>query len=182
VTLLFHYSVIESLKRLNPMFTFEIVNFDTIGDKILDKALAKIGDKGLFTKELEDALYNRTIDFVVHSLKDMPCQTLPDNLVIGAIPLREDPHDAVVMSKNNSHLKSLDELPENSLIGTSSLRRIAQLKSKYPKLIFESIRGNLNTRFKKLDEDGHFDAIILAVAGLKRLNFEDRITSVSSLF
>lgn len=164
---------------MNPLFTFEIVNFDTIGDKILDKALAKIGDKGLFTKELEDALYSETIDFVVHSLKDMPCQTLPDNLVIGAVPVRENPSDAVVMSKANSHLKSLDELPENSIIGTSSSRRVAQLRSKYPKLNFESIRGNLNTRFKKLDEDGHFAAIILAVAGLKRLNFEDRITTVS---
>jgi hydroxymethylbilane synthase len=140
--------------------------------------LAKIGDKGLFTKELEDALTNNSIDFVVHSLKDMPCQTLPDNLVIGAIPIREDPHDAVVMSKKNSNLKSLDELPENSVIGTSSLRRIAQLKARYPKLNFQNIRGNLITRFKKLDEDGNFDAIILAVAGLKRLNFENRITTV----
>ncbi len=145
----------------------------------MDKALSKIGDKGLFTKELEDALQDKTIDFVVHSLKDMPCQQLPDDLIISAIPKREDPSDALVMAKRWQHLKSLDELPSDSTVGTSSVRRISQLKPLYPNLRFESIRGNLNTRFKKLDEDQNFDAIILAVAGLKRLNFADRITTVS---
>jgi hydroxymethylbilane synthase len=171
----------DELIKLNSEYTFEIVNFDTKGDQILDRALAKIGDKGLFTKELEDALLNGTIDFVVHSLKDMPCQVLPENLCISGIPLRENPSDAVVMSKKNlqSGLTSLDDLKEGSTVGTSSLRRIAQLKSKYPHLKFENIRGNLNTRFAKLDDENcKFDAIILAIAGLTRLGFQDRITNV----
>lgn len=144
-------------------------------------ALPKIGDKGLFTKELEDALKDGRIDLVVHSLKDMPCQTLDDCFVISGVPEREDESDALVMAKRWEGIKfTIDDLEENSVIGTSSLRRISQLKQKYPKLKFETIRGNLQTRFAKLDDEKEkkFDAIILATAGLKRMNFQDRITQI----
>jgi hydroxymethylbilane synthase len=146
--------------------------------------LPKIGDKGLFTKELEDALEAGTIDFVVHSLKDMPCQTLPDNLIISGVPEREDPSDALVVAQRwRETIKSLDDLPENSVIGTSSLRRISQLKEKYSRFRFETIRGNLQTRFSKLDDENEkkFDAIILASAGLNRMGYADRITQVCFL-
>ena len=169
------------MQKLYPDYTFEIVNFDTKGDQILHIALPKIGDKGLFTKELEDGLENGTIDFVVHSLKDMPCQTLPDKLILCGVPLREDPRDALVMAKRWQGIKfTLDDLPENSVIGTSSLRRISQLKLKYPTFRFETIRGNLQTRFAKLDDevDKKFDAIILAAAGLNRLDYHSRITQL----
>jgi hydroxymethylbilane synthase len=145
--------------------------------------LPKIGDKGLFTKELEDALETGAIDFVVHSLKDMPCQTMPDELIISGVPEREDPSDALVMSQRLRATKHcLDDLDEDSVIGTSSLRRIAQLKAKYTRFRFETIRGNLQTRFAKLDDetDKKFDAIILASAGLKRMGYQDRITQVTS--
>lgn len=144
--------------------------------------MPKIGDKGLFTKELEDALLNGTIDFVVHSLKDMPCQTLPDGLIIAGVPEREDPSDALVIADRwRETKKCLDDLEPGMCVGTSSLRRIAQLKMKYPLLQFENIRGNLQTRFKKLDQtdaEQKYDAIILATAGLKRMNYADRITQV----
>lgn len=166
------------LKKAHPQYTFEIINFETKGDKILHIALPKIGDKGLFTKELEDSLENGGVDMVVHSLKDMPCQTLPDSLIISGVPEREDPTDAFVLAKRWEGKKfTLDDLEEGSVIGTSSLRRISQLKQKYPKLKFETIRGNLQTRFAKLDnENNKFDAIILATAGLKRMGYEERIT------
>lgn len=141
--------------------------------------MPKIGDKGLFTKELEDALENGTIDFVVHSLKDMPCQTLPDNLIISGVPEREDPSDAFVLaSRWQETKKTINDLEENSIIGTSSLRRISQLKAKYPKLKFETIRGNLQTRFSKMDDEKKYDAIILATSGLKRMKYQDRISQV----
>lgn len=145
--------------------------------------MPKIGDKGLFTKELEDSLENGGVDLVVHSLKDMPCQTLPDKLIISGVPEREDPTDALVMAKRWCGVKSsLAEFNDGATIGTSSLRRISQLKEKFPKLKFETIRGNLQTRFAKLDDEGNkFDAIILATAGLKRMGYEDRITQVSIL-
>ncbi|CAF0740589.1 unnamed protein product [Brachionus calyciflorus] len=167
------------LTELYPEYTFEIVNFDTKGDKILNIALPKIGDKGLFTKELEDALEDGRIDFVVHSLKDMPCQTLPDNLTISGVPEREDPSDALVIAERlRETKKTIDDLEENSIVGTSSLRRIAQLKEKYPKLKFETIRGNLQTRFSKMDNEKKFDAIILATAGLNRMKYNDRISQI----
>ena len=121
---------------------------------------------------------------MVHSLKDMPCQTMPDGLVIAGVPEREDPSDALVLAKRWQNVKfSLDDLPDESVIGTSSLRRISQLKQKYPKLKFETIRGNLQTRFAKLDDkENKFDAIILATSGLKRMGYEDRITMVISTF
>ncbi|KAK3509502.1 hypothetical protein QTP70_035155 [Hemibagrus guttatus] len=148
----------------------------TVGDKILDTALSKIGEKSLFTKELENALERNEVDLVVHSLKDLPT-SLPPGFTIGAVLQRENPHDAVVLHPNNAGL-TLDTLPEKSVIGTSSLRRAAQLKKRFPQLEFENIRGNLNTRLKKLDEKDDYAAIILAAAGLKRMGWESRINQV----
>jgi hydroxymethylbilane synthase len=128
-----------------------------------------------------DSLESGGVDLVVHSLKDMPCQTLPDKLIIAGVPEREDPSDSLVMAKRlEGKCFSLDDLPDSSVVGTSSLRRISQLKKKYPNLKFETIRGNLQTRFAKLDDekDIKYDAIILATSGLKRMGYEDRITMV----
>lgn len=169
--------VIECLKDYHPKKEFEIVTMNTKGDKILDKSLPKIGEKSLFTEELELALEMGRVDFVVHSLKDLPTM-LPGGLALGAILKREDPRDAVVMSKKHKS-KTLATLPEGSVIGTSSLRRSAQLAKNMPHLKVESIRGNLNTRLKKLDdEDGPYAAIILAAAGLKRMGWQDRISQL----
>src|ERR1035441_5165470 len=137
----------------------------TTGDKITDVALSKVGTKGLFTKEIEEALLSGAIDLAVHSLKDMPTD-LPDGLTLAAIPEREDPRDAMVG-------RSLDSLATKGCVGTSSLRRAAQLRAKRPDLEIENIRGNLDTRLRKLDE-GQYDAIVLASAGLRRLGWEDR--------
>lgn len=146
--------------------------------QILNSPLAQIGSKSLFTKELEIALEENEVDIVVHSSKDLPT-TLPDNMVIGAILEREDPRDAVVMKKGSSY-KYLSDLPKKSVIGTSSVRRTSQLKAKYPDLVLEDIRGNLNTRFRKLDnESGPYQALILAAAGCKRMGWSDRISSVT---
>ncbi|XP_015609688.1 porphobilinogen deaminase isoform X1 [Cephus cinctus] len=169
--------VIKCLKDLYPKKNFEIVTMNTKGDKILDKSLPKIGEKSLFTEELELALESGRVDFVVHSLKDLPT-TLPEGMALGAILKREDPRDAVVMSKKYQG-KTLETLPEGSIIGTSSLRRSAQLARNMPHLKVENIRGNLNTRLKKLDdEDGPFAAIILAAAGLNRMGWQDRISQL----
>ncbi|MHB8172328.1 MAG: hydroxymethylbilane synthase [Thermincolia bacterium] len=164
------YWVMENLQRLNPQYTFKIVEMKTQGDKILDVALAKIGDKGLFTKELEVAMLDREIDLAVHSMKDLPTK-LPDGLIIGAICEREEPGD-VLISRDG---KKLDELPQGARVGTSSLRRRAQLKKYRPDLQIEDLRGNLNTRMKKL-ESQNLDGIILAAAGVIRLGWADRIT------
>ncbi|XP_076867953.1 hydroxymethylbilane synthase a isoform X3 [Brachyhypopomus gauderio] len=169
-------SVAEKLKELYPDLQLEIVAMSTVGDKILDTALSKIGEKSLFTKELENALEKNEVDLVVHSLKDLPT-SLPPGFTIGAVLQRENPHDAVVLHPKNAGF-SLDSLPEKSVIGTSSLRRAAQLKKRFPQLVFENIRGNLNTRLKKLDEKDDFAAIILAAAGLKRMGWESRIGQV----
>uniref|UniRef100_A0A4W5Q549 Porphobilinogen deaminase n=1 Tax=Hucho hucho TaxID=62062 RepID=A0A4W5Q549_9TELE len=168
--------VAEKLKTLYPDVLLEIVAMSTIGDKILDTALSKIGEKSLFTKELENALERNEVDLVVHSLKDLPT-TLPNGFTIGAVLQRESPHDAVVLHPKNSGL-TLDTLPDGSVIGTSSLRRAAQLKKKFPHLEFKDIRGNLNTRLKKLDEKEDYAAIILAAAGLKRMGWEARVSQV----
>ncbi|HYL72581.1 MAG TPA: hydroxymethylbilane synthase [Bryobacteraceae bacterium] len=141
----------------------------TTGDKITDVALSKVGTKGLFTKEIEEALLNHTIDLAVHSLKDMPTD-LPDGLTLAAIPEREDPRDALIG-------KSLASLGQSARVGTSSLRRAAQLRALRPDLQIENIRGNLDTRLRKLDE-GQYDAIVLASAGLRRLGWENRITEL----
>ncbi|KAK0169802.1 hypothetical protein PV328_010442 [Microctonus aethiopoides] len=172
--------VIDCLKALHPEKKFQIITMNTKGDKILNISLPKIGEKALFTQELEIALENGRVDFVVHSLKDLPT-TLPQGMVLGAIMKREDPRDAVVMSKKMKD-KTLKTLPKNSVIGTSSLRRSAQLARHMPHLKVQSIRGNLNTRLKKLDnEDEQFAAIILAVAGLKRMGWEERISEMVEL-
>jgi hydroxymethylbilane synthase len=141
----------------------------TTGDKITDVPLAKVGTKGLFTKEIEEALLDGRADLAVHSLKDLPTE-LPEGLVLAAVPEREDPRDAVVGRK-------LAELPPGAKVGTSSLRRAAQLRQLRPDLQVESVRGNLDTRLRKLDE-GQYDAILLAAAGLKRLGWGDRIAEI----
>ncbi|XP_021437605.2 porphobilinogen deaminase isoform X1 [Oncorhynchus mykiss] len=169
-------SVAEKLKRLYPDVHLEIVGMTTTGDKILDTALSKIGEKSLFTKELETALERNEVDLVVHSLKDLPT-TLPPGFTIGAVLKRENPHDAVVLHPKNMG-KSLDTLPDKSVIGTSSLRRAAQLKKRFPHLEFKDIRGNLNTRLKKLDEKDDFSAIILAAAGLRRMGWDSRVSQI----
>jgi hydroxymethylbilane synthase len=141
----------------------------TTGDKITDVPLAKVGGKGLFTKEIEEALLDGRADLAVHSLKDLPTE-LPAGLALAAVPEREDPHDAVVGCK-------LADLPADAKVGTSSLRRAAQLRRLRPDVIIESIRGNLDTRLRKLDE-GQYDAIVLAAAGLKRLGWAARIAEI----
>lgn len=147
----------------------ELVVIKTTGDMILSVPLSQVGGKGLFVKEIEEALIAGTIDLAVHSMKDVPA-FLPDGLVIGAILAREDPRDALVSPR----FSSFSSLPPGARIGTSSLRRMAQLRHKRPDLRFESLRGNVGTRLKKLDQ-GQVDAIILAAAGLIRLGFSDRI-------
>jgi hydroxymethylbilane synthase len=147
----------------------------TQGDKILDVALAKIGDKGLFTKELEVGMLDRSIDLAVHSLKDLPTN-LPEGLILGCVTERVNPADALVVNSQNQDYQ-LDTLPEGAVVGTSSLRRLAQLRYHYPHLTFKDVRGNVNTRLAKLDA-GEYDAIILAVAGLERLGLGDRVHQV----
>lgn len=149
----------------------------TIGDRILNISLPKIGEKSLFTKDLEDALCNGVVDFVVHSLKDLPTQ-LPPNMVIGAVLEREDPRDALVLNENYAG-KTLATLPPHSIIGTSSLRRTAQIARRYPHLIVQDIRGNLNTRLAKLDDkNSKFAGIVLAYSGLIRMGWQKRISQV----
>ncbi|CAG5119904.1 unnamed protein product [Candidula unifasciata] len=169
-------SVIQKLKALDPSLKFETVPMTTTGDRILDSALSKIGEKSLFTKELETALLKKQVDFVVHSLKDLPT-ILPDGLVIGCVCKRDSPYDAVVMHPKYRG-KTLKDLPPGSVIGTSSLRRAAQIQRMYPQFKIESIRGNLNTRFQKLAEQDTYDAIILAVAGLERMGWHEWISQV----
>lgn len=169
------YWVQEQLQKLFPDRQFEVQTMSTQGDKILDVALSKIGDKGLFTKELELGMINNEIDLAVHSLKDLPTR-LPEGLVLGAVTEREDPADALVVHEKHKD-KQIDTLPEGAVIGTSSLRRLAQLRHHFPHLTFKDIRGNLNTRMAKLDA-GEYDALILAVAGLKRLGMGDRIHQI----
>ncbi len=163
------------LQKRFPEINFEVKTMESKGDKILDVSLSKIGDKGLFTQELEDDMLAGSIDFAVHSLKDLPTR-LPDGLMLGCVSEREDPADALVVHEKHAG-KTLDQLPEGAIIGTSSLRRLAQLRHHFPSFKFKDIRGNLNTRLRKLDE-GQYDAIILAVAGLKRLDMGDRIQQV----
>jgi len=144
----------------------------TQGDKIVDVALSKIGDKGLFVKEIENALLDQTIDLAVHSMKDVPT-AVPEGLELGAILEREDPRDALVCLDAGS----LAELPAGSRVGTGSLRRIAQLSAAYPGLKFEPIRGNLDTRLRKM-ESGEFSALVLAYAGLKRMGWLDHVVDI----
>lgn len=159
------------LERHWPGLTVELVPIKTTGDKILDVPLAKIGGKGLFTKEIDEALLDGRIDLAVHSMKDVPCQ-LPDGIGFGAVPEREDPRDAFI-----SDGRKLQDLNAGARIGTSSLRRQVQLRHRFPALNLVPLRGNVDTRLRKLAA-GEFDAIILAVAGLKRLGHAARITQI----
>ena len=147
----------------------ELLGMTTRGDQILDRSLSKVGGKGLFVKELETALADGRARLAVHSLKDVPMD-LPEGFVLAAILEREDPRDAFVSNRYDS----VDALPQGACVGTSSLRRVVQLKAMRPDLRIEPLRGNLDTRLRKLDEGG-FDAIVLAAAGLKRLGLADRI-------
>lgn len=169
-------SIVDKLKQNFPELEIEVVGMTTTGDKILDSPLHQIGSKALFTKELEVALLNNSVDFVVHSLKDVPT-TLPEGLQLGAITTREIPNDVLLLNEKHSSITSIEQLPVGSVIGTSSVRRIAQLKNTYGNLDFKDIRGNLPTRINKLDS-GEYDGIILAYAGLKRLGLEHRISAV----
>lgn len=159
----------DSLLELHPDIEVELVKMTTQGDKILDTPLAKVGGKGLFVKELEQGMLAGDADIAVHSMKDVP-MAFPEGLHLPVICQREDPRDAFV---SNTY-ESLADLPAGSKVGTSSLRRECQLRTNRPDLEVLPLRGNVNTRLAKLD-DGQFDAIILASAGLKRLGFEDRI-------
>lgn len=164
--------VAERLQEKHPDLVVKERRMTTKGDRILDAPLAKIGGKGLFTKELETAMLAGEIDIAVHSLKDMPTE-VPEGLVITAITERYDPGDAVVSPR----YERLAALPKGARVGTSSLRRRAQLLAARPDLTLLDLRGNVNTRLEKLDA-GEYDAIVLAVAGLKRLGFGARITEV----
>ena len=160
----------STLNENDPAQNIELVTIKTKGDKILDVPLAKVGGKGLFVKEIEQALLDHRIDIAVHSMKDMPAE-IPAGLCIGAIPEREDPAD-VLISKNG---RLLSELPPGARIGTSSLRRGAQLLHARPDVVISPLRGNLDTRLRKLENED-LDAIVLAAAGVKRLGLENRIT------
>jgi hydroxymethylbilane synthase len=160
------------LSALYPRIEVSILGMTTEGDRKLGTSLAKIGGKGLFVKELEDALAQGRADIAVHSIKDVPMH-LPPGFTLAAITERADPRDALVSNR----YRSLGELPAGGRVGTSSLRRESQLRSRYPQLVIEPLRGNVQTRLRKLDE-GQYDAIILAAAGLKRLALDQRITAL----
>ncbi|MBC1958492.1 hydroxymethylbilane synthase [Listeria welshimeri] len=162
--------VINKLKEQYPEFDFEIKEIVTKGDRILDVTLSKVGGKGLFVSEVEQALSNSTIDFAVHSMKDVP-SSLEEGLVIGAIPKRESPLDCFVFNQ----VSSLDDLPKGAIVGTSSLRRAAQLLKHRPDFNIRPIRGNIDTRLQKLHVE-NFDAIILAKAGLARMGWLENTT------
>jgi hydroxymethylbilane synthase len=173
--------IVQALKKHWPTHKFEIHAMATHGDNDATTALYKFNEKSLWTAELEVLLQNKELDFIVHSLKDMPTQ-LPNDCVLGAVTARNDPRDALVVHPSLvSSIRTLADLPEGSVVGTSSLRRIAQLKRHFPKLAFKDVRGNIGTRLAKLDNpDGEYSAIVIAVAGLERLGMQDRITSYLS--
>ena len=160
----------QNLLLAHKDLTVELIPMVTQGDIILDSPLSKIGGKGLFVKQLEQAILNNEADIAVHSIKDIPAQ-FPEGLMLAAICQRDEVRDAFVANK----YASLNDLPEGAIVGTSSLRRQCQLRSHFPHLIIKDLRGNVGTRLNKLD-DGQYDAIILASVGLKRLSLEHRIT------
>lgn len=160
------------LAALNPDSQVDILGMTTRGDQILDRPLAEIGGKGLFIKELEVAMQEGRAHLAVHSMKDVP-MVMPDGFVLAAISARENPCDAFISNRYSG----LDELPPGAVVGTSSLRREAVLRARYPQLVIKALRGNLDTRLKKLDA-GEYDAIILAAAGLIRLGLKDRIKAM----
>lgn len=163
--------VIEQLKKIHPSYEFEIKEIVTKGDRILDVTLSKVGGKGLFVKEIEQQMLDGEIDMAIHSMKDMPA-FLPQGLTIGCIPVRKDHRDALI-SRNNH---TLDELPKGAVVGTSSLRRSAQILAYRDDLQIKWIRGNIDTRLAKL-EAGEYDAIILAAAGLVRMGWADDVVT-----
>lgn len=165
----------DRLHALHPQLQIELVGMTTKGDQILDKTLNKIGGKGLFVKELEQALLDGRADIAVHSMKDVP-STFPAGLTLPVICERADPHDAFV----SNTFASMQELPEGAVLGTSSLRRQAQMQAMRPDIQIKPLRGNVNTRLRKLD-DGEYDAICLAAIGLKRLGFDNRIRKTFSI-
>jgi len=160
--------IASELERLHPGTTTELVKIVTKGDKILDVPLSQVGGKGLFTKEIDEALLDGRADIAVHSMKDVPT-VLPEGTSIRAHPKREDPRDAVATVTGGG----LDSLPEDAKIGTSSLRRVAQIRAQFPKFEFTSIRGNIQTRLSKLG--GEVDAVILAAAGVRRMGMQDQM-------
>ncbi|MFC4022628.1 hydroxymethylbilane synthase [Oceanobacillus longus] len=161
--------VINQLKEAGVKNEFEIKKIVTKGDRILDVTLSKVGGKGLFVKEIEQAMYDKEIDFAVHSMKDMPSE-MPPGLIISSIPIREDHRDAYIANNN----VKLADLPKGAIVGTSSLRRAAQILSERPDVEIKWIRGNIETRIRKLQEEG-YDAIILAVSGLKRVGLSEEL-------
>lgn len=166
--------VIDRLVEAEPTLIVELEKIVTKGDKILEVTLSKVGGKGLFVKEIEHALINKEIDLAVHSMKDLPAE-MPPGLTIGAIPVREDVRDCL-LSRDGS---TLEELPSGSVVGTSSLRRQAQVLAIRPDLVVEPVRGNVETRVQKM-RDGQFDAIILATAGLNRIRSREEIAEFLS--
>lgn len=168
------YHVRDALQRLHPTITIEIIEMTTQGDKILETSLALIGGKGLFVKELEQGLLKKQADIAVHSMKDVPVD-LPAGLILPVIMQREAPFDAFVSIR----YKRLTDLPQNAVVGTTSLRRQSQLLALRPDLRISPLRGNVGTRLRKL-ETGEFDAIILAVAGLRRLKMEKYLQEILS--
>ncbi|MGP4067576.1 hydroxymethylbilane synthase [Halobacillus sp. B29] len=163
--------VIEQLKNIDPSYEFEIKRISTKGDKILDVTLSKVGGKGLFIKEIEQAMYDGEIDMAVHSMKDMPSE-VASGLTVASVPIREDHRDAFVSNGN----VALKDLHEGAIVGTSSLRRSAQIKAVRPDVEVKWIRGNIDTRLRKLKEED-FDAIVLAAAGLKRMGWDDNLVT-----
>ena len=166
-------TLVNHLKTVYPEWDVELLTMKTTGDKILDRNLDQIGGKGLFVKELDLALQDHRVDLTVHSLKDMPME-IPEDLPLLCFSCREDPRDVLVLSKGSA------ELARDAVIGTSSLRRQLQLRSIFPEHKIKSIRGNLQTRLRKLDE-GEYGALVLAAAGIKRLGLEDRISRYFSV-
>lgn len=166
--------VAEQLQQFYPKLEVDIIGMTTKGDQLLDSPLSKIGGKGLFVKELETAILEQRADIAVHSMKDVGVY-FPEGLGLACIMARHNPYDVMV----SNHYQRLDDLPEKSVVGTSSLRRVCQLSKHYPGLVFRDLRGNVNTRLAKLDA-GEFDAIILATAGLERLGLTERIAEVIS--
>lgn len=162
---------IDKLKAIDPSLEIEIKEIVTKGDRIVNQQLSKVRGKGLFVKEIQNELFNNDIDMAIHSLKDVP-SIIPEGLTLGCIPDREIPFDAYI-AKNHV---PLEELPKNSIVGTSSLRRGAQILSKYPHLKIKWIRGNIDTRLNKLETED-YDAIILAAAGLKRMGWSDDVVT-----
>jgi hydroxymethylbilane synthase len=166
------------LKKFNPDLKVHLVKIKTTGDMILDVPLAQVGGKGLFVKEIEESILRNDVDIAVHSMKDVPTD-FPAGLHLSAICKREDPRDAFIsqVQSPKSKVQSFKDLPQGARIGTSSLRRSSQILNIRPDLQITQLRGNLDTRMRKLDE-GQFDAIILAAAGIKRLGLQDRITEI----